>query len=160
MKKNFQRICFGLSLNSKLSRVQSQFFLHRPVNCNLIFYYLFFFIQPQGLRPCIPVNCPEEYAQLMRDCWQENPALRPSFSTVLNRLDALRRQLITQGIFDNIPKARNFIVPSLESPRLSKSSQSVIISTEKFVDPLGLRKDSLDKAKVMSVSCAIPFQDG
>jgi Ca2+-binding EF-hand superfamily protein len=40
-----------------------------------------------GERPFIPPNCDPDFANLIRDCWHQNPALRPTFAEVIVRLD-------------------------------------------------------------------------
>lgn len=30
-------------------------------------------------RPNLPYDCPKELASLLKDCWNTNPSLRPSF---------------------------------------------------------------------------------
>jgi hypothetical protein len=39
-----------------------------------------------NLRPRIPENVNEDYAQLMKDCWDRNPEVRPTFLEVVTRL--------------------------------------------------------------------------
>ena len=43
-------------------------------------------VMKKGLRPELPVDTPPDYAQLVRDCWAQNPLLRPSFGSILVRL--------------------------------------------------------------------------
>jgi tRNA A-37 threonylcarbamoyl transferase component Bud32 len=42
----------------------------------------------QGQRPDIPNYCPPQYAQLIEDCWQEDPDKRPSFEDIITRLES------------------------------------------------------------------------
>eukprot|EP01102_Stenamoeba_stenopodia_P005757 TRINITY_DN1648_c0_g1_i1.p1 TRINITY_DN1648_c0_g1~~TRINITY_DN1648_c0_g1_i1.p1 ORF type:complete len:1101 (+),score=241.37 TRINITY_DN1648_c0_g1_i1:399-3701(+) len=37
------------------------------------------------MRPPVPNNCPPFMAQLMQDCWDEDPDKRPSFAEILNK---------------------------------------------------------------------------
>ena len=39
-----------------------------------------------GLRPDIPLDCPETLRDLMGACWQKDPLLRPDFADILSRL--------------------------------------------------------------------------
>ncbi len=48
-------------------------------------------VSQQALRPVIPDDCPAPYAQLMSDCWHEDPTKRPSFTEVLHRLEQLQQ---------------------------------------------------------------------
>ncbi|XP_070785672.1 mitogen-activated protein kinase kinase kinase 11 [Enoplosus armatus] len=41
----------------------------------------------------IPSTCPEPFAQLMAECWDQDPHRRPNFSSILAQLTALERQV-------------------------------------------------------------------
>ncbi|CAF91481.1 unnamed protein product [Tetraodon nigroviridis] len=41
----------------------------------------------------IPSTCPEPFAQLMAECWDQDPHRRPNFSSILTQLTALERQV-------------------------------------------------------------------
>eukprot|EP01133_Synstelium_polycarpum_P008373 gene8373-9840_t len=43
-----------------------------------------------GLRPTIPAECPEEFASLIRECWQDDPKKRPSFEEVINKITSMQ----------------------------------------------------------------------
>lgn len=45
----------------------------------------------QGLRPEIPHYCPKVFAHLMMECWEEDPALRPDFGQILERLFSMMK---------------------------------------------------------------------
>mmetsp|Transcript_29576 Transcript_29576/g.62857 ORF Transcript_29576/g.62857 Transcript_29576/m.62857 type:complete len:940 (+) Transcript_29576:1-2820(+) len=65
-------------------------------------------------RPSIPSSTPAEMAVLMRDCWHEDPALRPHFEEVCRRLETLaesgfigiveRRRRINDLLYDVFPR--------------------------------------------------------
>lgn len=40
-------------------------------------------------RPIIPSSCPQQLSNLIQQCWQGDPAFRPSFSEILERLDKI-----------------------------------------------------------------------
>ena len=40
-------------------------------------------------RPPIPADCPPEYADLVRACWAQDAADRPSFSEVIETIKAI-----------------------------------------------------------------------
>ena len=40
-----------------------------------------------GNRPMIPVDCPQEYADLMRKCWGDDGTRRPTFRDIVDNLD-------------------------------------------------------------------------
>ena len=42
------------------------------------------------LRPSIPRNTPSEFADLMRECWDQDPKSRPSFSHCVQRISQWR----------------------------------------------------------------------
>ena len=44
----------------------------------------------KDLRPEIPKDTPEPFANLMRRCWDRNPKIRPSFKQILNELDGMK----------------------------------------------------------------------
>ncbi|XP_041634592.1 mitogen-activated protein kinase kinase kinase 11 [Cheilinus undulatus] len=41
----------------------------------------------------IPSTCPQPFAQLMAECWDQDPHRRPSFSSILSQLMALEQQV-------------------------------------------------------------------
>ncbi|CAK9033269.1 Glutamine synthetase leaf isozyme [Durusdinium trenchii] len=58
----------------------------------------------QGLRPEIPPYCPELFAQLMVECWEENPDMRPDFGQILERLFAMMK-VIDDAVIRDLPNA-------------------------------------------------------
>lgn len=44
----------------------------------------------EGLRPPLPPNLPPKLTALVQECWAADPALRPAFPQVLQRLGAIR----------------------------------------------------------------------
>lgn len=42
------------------------------------------------LRPPIPKKTPENFAKLMRRCWDRDPAKRPSFKEIIRDLQAMK----------------------------------------------------------------------
>jgi len=42
-----------------------------------------------NFRPEIPRDCPSRIAKLLEDCWQKEPSARPSFSSIITRLDRI-----------------------------------------------------------------------
>jgi hypothetical protein len=53
-------------------------------------------VSKEDLRPPIGDDCPFPYAQLMRDCWDENPVKRPTFAEILQRLEQMQQMLQPQ----------------------------------------------------------------
>jgi Leucine-rich repeat (LRR) protein/GTPase SAR1 family protein len=50
-------------------------------------------IASQNLRPTIPPNTPNAFAQLIQQCWHPEPAQRPSASDVVRQLESLAFEL-------------------------------------------------------------------
>eukprot|EP01102_Stenamoeba_stenopodia_P016420 TRINITY_DN5740_c0_g2_i2.p1 TRINITY_DN5740_c0_g2~~TRINITY_DN5740_c0_g2_i2.p1 ORF type:complete len:822 (+),score=142.44 TRINITY_DN5740_c0_g2_i2:142-2607(+) len=48
-----------------------------------------------GIRPTIPLRCPANYSKLISDCWNHDPALRPSFLEILGKLSKMLREFST-----------------------------------------------------------------
>jgi serine/threonine protein kinase len=46
----------------------------------------------RGLRPEIPHDTPEDYAALMRACWNADPMKRPSFAQIIRALQSMLRE--------------------------------------------------------------------
>ncbi|KAI5937477.1 mitogen-activated protein kinase kinase kinase 21 isoform X2 [Manis javanica] len=44
----------------------------------------------------IPSTCPEPFAKLMKECWQQDPHIRPSFSLILEQLTAIEGAVMTE----------------------------------------------------------------
>ncbi|XP_030636450.1 mitogen-activated protein kinase kinase kinase 11 [Chanos chanos] len=44
----------------------------------------------------IPSTCPEPFAQLMSECWDQDPHRRPSFASILAQLTALEQQVMEE----------------------------------------------------------------
>lgn len=49
------------------------------------------------LRPPIPDHCDPEWRKLMEQCWSPDPAARPSFTEITNRLRVMSTALPTKG---------------------------------------------------------------
>ena len=41
----------------------------------------------RGERPPVPNNCPADYVDLMKACWDRNPRNRPTFKEIVSRLE-------------------------------------------------------------------------
>lgn len=50
-----------------------------------------------GMRPQFPASCPFEFQLLACRCWESDPAIRPSFSQILDQLTLMRRKLAGGG---------------------------------------------------------------
>ncbi|XP_047247167.1 mitogen-activated protein kinase kinase kinase 10 [Girardinichthys multiradiatus] len=44
----------------------------------------------------IPSTCPETFVQLLKECWSSNPRSRPSFTSILRRLQAIEQSSMFQ----------------------------------------------------------------
>jgi serine/threonine protein kinase len=47
---------------------------------------ILFAVAHNGLRPEIPGDCPRRFAQLIEECLEQDPAMRPSFTEITTRL--------------------------------------------------------------------------
>ncbi|XP_006868652.1 PREDICTED: mitogen-activated protein kinase kinase kinase MLK4-like [Chrysochloris asiatica] len=43
----------------------------------------------------IPSTCPEPFAKLMKECWEQDPHIRPSFALILEQLSAIEEAVMT-----------------------------------------------------------------
>jgi hypothetical protein len=48
---------------------------------------------PKGLRPSLPPSIPQSLALLVRDCWDNEPSIRPSCEQLLERLSDCEKEL-------------------------------------------------------------------
>jgi hypothetical protein len=46
----------------------------------------------QRRRPTIPSGCPRQLARLIRECWRHNPALRPGFAEIIDRIRQMKKE--------------------------------------------------------------------
>ncbi|NWH65742.1 M3K21 kinase, partial [Geococcyx californianus] len=44
----------------------------------------------------IPSTCPEPFAKLMKECWEQDPHIRPSFALILEQLTAIEGAVVTE----------------------------------------------------------------
>ncbi|XP_065586306.1 mitogen-activated protein kinase kinase kinase 21 isoform X2 [Cyrtonyx montezumae] len=44
----------------------------------------------------IPSTCPEPFAKLMKECWEQDPHVRPSFAIILEQLTAIEGAVMTE----------------------------------------------------------------
>ncbi|XP_008561843.1 PREDICTED: mitogen-activated protein kinase kinase kinase MLK4-like, partial [Galeopterus variegatus] len=44
----------------------------------------------------IPSTCPEPFARLMRECWEQDPHIRPSFALILEQLTAIEGAVMAE----------------------------------------------------------------
>ncbi|KFV07440.1 Mitogen-activated protein kinase kinase kinase MLK4, partial [Pterocles gutturalis] len=44
----------------------------------------------------IPSTCPEPFAKLMKECWEQDPHIRPSFALILEELTAIEGAVMTE----------------------------------------------------------------
>uniref|UniRef100_A0A8C5L3A0 mitogen-activated protein kinase kinase kinase n=1 Tax=Jaculus jaculus TaxID=51337 RepID=A0A8C5L3A0_JACJA len=44
----------------------------------------------------IPSTCPEPFAKLMKECWEPDPHVRPSFAFILQQLTAIEQAVLTE----------------------------------------------------------------
>eukprot|EP01102_Stenamoeba_stenopodia_P019173 TRINITY_DN7157_c0_g2_i2.p1 TRINITY_DN7157_c0_g2~~TRINITY_DN7157_c0_g2_i2.p1 ORF type:complete len:620 (-),score=130.31 TRINITY_DN7157_c0_g2_i2:21-1622(-) len=66
-------------------------------------------IVKQQLRPTIPETCPEDFAKLIRDCWSADQSARPSFTDVIQRLQAFRESLFGIETLEAVPSEESVV---------------------------------------------------
>ncbi len=94
---------------------------------------MIFLIKNEKQRPPIPVDCPPEFADIIRECWDDSPAKRPSANTVSAILEDKR--------------------PKLEVPKLrfgSRRSMLKIFNKAFFADALYKEYFEVDRAALLS----------
>lgn len=53
-------------------------------------YMVIFGVANEGLRPTFPPEVPSPYSKVAKECWAEEPEMRPNFSQVLQNLERLK----------------------------------------------------------------------
>jgi hypothetical protein len=51
----------------------------------------------KGLRPTVPEDCLPDYLELMRKCWSDLPAARPTFTDIIENLDKIEASRVAAG---------------------------------------------------------------
>lgn len=62
---------------------------YRGIDCLAVAYG----VAVNKLTLPIPSTCPEPFAQLMADCWAQDPHRRPDFASILQQLEAIEAQV-------------------------------------------------------------------
>ncbi|XP_012862927.3 mitogen-activated protein kinase kinase kinase 11 [Echinops telfairi] len=65
---------------------------YRGIDCLAVAYG----VAVNKLTLPIPSTCPEPFAQLMADCWAQDPHRRPDFASILQQLVALEAQVLRE----------------------------------------------------------------
>lgn len=76
-------------------------------------------IKNEKLRPSIPDTCHEGYAQLIRDCWDDDPKKRPYFPEIIERLTQISSQTVAKKRRRSVrvSKSKKSLDGNPESPR-------------------------------------------
>jgi len=53
-------------------------------------FQVIFLVGTQRHRPTIPENCPKEWKTLITICWDDDPSVRPSFSSLISLLEQIQ----------------------------------------------------------------------
>lgn len=77
-EKNLMKEC----LHFKYKTIIHLFFIKQ--NLKIVFA-----VGTQELRPEIPKNCPSSYTELIVNCWNSDPLLRPTFKEIVERVQKL-----------------------------------------------------------------------
>src|SRR5690349_21119288 len=85
----------------------------------------------EAMRPSIPGDCPRDYEQVMRSCWDHVPAARPTFPAILDSLNsAVQKQTETHTPIDQRTEQKlSFLRDTLRRSRLKLPTE------EGSVDP-------------------------
>eukprot|EP01117_Protostelium_nocturnum_P007651 TRINITY_DN2744_c0_g1_i3.p1 TRINITY_DN2744_c0_g1~~TRINITY_DN2744_c0_g1_i3.p1 ORF type:complete len:746 (+),score=216.81 TRINITY_DN2744_c0_g1_i3:138-2240(+) len=91
-------------------------------------------VTKENLRPPIGADCPVPYAQLMRDCWQKEYDMRPSFGEILHRLEQMKNLLFpsTNNQFksDNpLSLSDTIMVNGMSSANLTQQFQRIAMNS-------------------------------
>jgi hypothetical protein len=87
-------------------------------------------VSKEGLRPDIPPSCPPDFAQLMRDCWEQDPERRPRFAQVLERLEKMQPPLPA----NTIPTINVALSPNAMTEKFKAVTEVCIFLTFLSVD--------------------------
>jgi serine/threonine protein kinase len=96
---------------------------------------------PNGLRPTIPVNCPEKMTALLQSAWAGNPQDRPDCSTFITRLQECKEDM------DKSPKAWRsveFFYNNRHQYRKSTTQNNIKSELEKLWENRGTKVDMDD----------------
>ena len=69
----------------------------------------------EGERLKMPEDIQPEILSLANDCWNEDPALRPSFSAIIERLSTLK-QIYPPGVLHDAPSTPGSNLPEPQGP--------------------------------------------
>jgi sterile alpha motif and leucine zipper-containing kinase AZK len=64
-----------------------------------------FLVGTKGLRPQLPKHVPPVLIGIMQDCWEEEPDQRPSFKTVIQRLQNVSSSIRNMDEIVDVAKA-------------------------------------------------------
>ncbi|GMH40224.1 hypothetical protein BSKO_08128 [Bryopsis sp. KO-2023] len=79
-------------------------------------------VAAEGLRPTLPKSSPEGYSELMTDCWNLDPAGRPTISRFIQELKGMRSTaacVATERVEAVDGDTMDVVVSGLHNPRLS-----------------------------------------
>jgi serine/threonine protein kinase len=101
-------------------------------------------VSNENLRPEISEDCPINIKTLILDCWEEDPDARPSFSTIVDRLNNI---IIEEAILDTT--GRNFWKRNLNNKEKIPWSQFI----REFSKFIGFERYETDKELLSLVQC-------
>jgi len=100
-------------------------------------------VSHENLRPEIPNDCPTNIKTLILDCWEEDPDARPSFSTIVDRLNNI---ITEEAIIDTA--GRNFWKRHVNKEKVAWAQ--FIREFSKFI---GFERYETDKELLSLVRC-------
>eukprot|EP00238_Polyblepharides_amylifera_P000666 CAMPEP_0196572056 /NCGR_PEP_ID=MMETSP1081-20130531/2176_1 /TAXON_ID=36882 /ORGANISM="Pyramimonas amylifera, Strain CCMP720" /LENGTH=175 /DNA_ID=CAMNT_0041889243 /DNA_START=27 /DNA_END=551 /DNA_ORIENTATION=- len=75
-----------------------------------------------GRRPCMPEEVPQDAQLLIRDCWNQDPSLRPTIQQIRERLDEMLESCWEQESVDTAERQTSIV--STKERRGSNVSQA------------------------------------
>ncbi|KAL6073683.1 Myotubularin-like phosphatase domain [Balamuthia mandrillaris] len=106
----------------------------------------------QGLRPS--VTFPEasespEYMSLMQACWDDDPSARPDFATIIQRLEAIQRQLAPDTLSPYELASREAMAMTLSPRRKTKHLGSVMLGNRRAINSNNSNENETSPRKTM-----------
>ena len=95
-----------------------------------------------GMRHDRPRGCPRDvFRRIMRDCWEENPKLRPTFQTLVQRLESMEQKEYKE---DHAPSVNNTTVA--QGTRQRSSTSRTDDSSARYVNAAIIRAVKMSKS--------------
>ncbi|GAB1293815.1 Mitogen-activated protein kinase kinase kinase 21 [Apodemus speciosus] len=106
----------------------------------------------------IPSTCPEPFAKLMKECWEQDPHIRPSFALILQQLTAIEEAVLTdmpQESFHSMQEDWKLEIQQMFSELRTKEKGNGLTITRKpqpSLQELRSREEELSRAALQQKS--------